>query len=207
MAIVGFGLATVTFGASIGLSVGGIALAVAGGSTAAGASIVDTAIEKSNVKHAQEQLARDYDDLNLISAIAKEIQEKIDDVRQQCPNISTAKVFGEGIFRTSTTGMRLGTIALNTLKIGTVALRLGSIASKSDAIAGSVLNFVLIPIDLAEIARSSYSLKNESQTKAIEKLNGIVEQLEQQKQAITELLQEQTQATATFCTGSESGLN
>ena len=42
IAITGFGLAPVTAGASIGLSVGGIAIAVAGGGTAAGASIADT---------------------------------------------------------------------------------------------------------------------------------------------------------------------
>ena len=57
---------------------------------------------------------------------------------------------------------------------------------------------VLIPIDLADIIRSSYSLAKGSQTNAIQKLNGRVKQLEQQKQDMTELLQEQTQATATL---------
>ena len=81
MAIAGFALAPVTFGTSIGLSVSGIFLAVAGGGTAAGASFTDMAIEKSNVKCVQEQLACDYDDLNLISAIAKKIKTKHDDIQ------------------------------------------------------------------------------------------------------------------------------
>ena len=129
MAITGFALAPFMLDASIGLSVGGIAL-------------VDTVIEKSSVSRAQEQLARDYDGLNLISAIAKEIEKKIDDVRQKCTDISTVKVLGEGILRTSTTGARLGTAAINTLKIGTVVLRVGSTIAKGVAMARIALNVV-----------------------------------------------------------------
>ena len=98
IAIVGFVLAPVTLGASIGLSVGGIALAVAGGGTAAGASIADAFLQKSNIKHVQDQLDRDYKQLEAISQTAKAIKRKIDSTRQKCPSISTAEfatVFGE----------------------------------------------------------------------------------------------------------------
>ena len=192
MAILGFGLAPVTFGASIGLSVSGIALAVAGGSTAAGASIADIVIQKSNVKHAQEQLTRDYDQLEAIQEIAKKTKDKIDAIRQECQGVGKAQfaaVFGEvftqGFVRTSNLGMRLAELAVfGTLEVGAVAVRVGGAAAKGIAAAGIVLNVLLIPIDLIEIVRSSFSLARGSQTKAIKRLTEIVEQLEEQKKTI-----------------------
>ena len=53
MAIAGLALAPVTFGVSMGLSAGGMALAAAGGTTAAGVSIADIGIQKSNMMHTQ----------------------------------------------------------------------------------------------------------------------------------------------------------
>ena len=197
MAIAGFALAPFTFGASVGLSVGGIFLAVAGGGTAAGASFTDMAIEKSNVKRAQEQLARDYDDLNLICALAKEIEKQIDDERQQCED-NTIRKAAEGIFQGGAIGLKLAqTTVVNALKIGTTVLRIGGAAAKGVAAAGVAANVLLIPVDLVEIVLSSHSLANGSQTKAIKRMNKIVVQLEEQKRAIAEILQEQTQDTAT----------
>ena len=206
LAITGFALAPVTLGVSIGLSVGGIALAVAGGGTAAGASITDTVIEKSKVKHAQQQIRDDYDQLHTIQVVAKVIKcNATTDGREKYLAVGEGKLvamFGEvltqGFLRASNVGVRVAEIAaFNTLEMGAAALRVGGAAAKGVASAGIVLNAVLIPIDLIEIVRSSISLARGSQTKAIKKLNDIVEQLEQQKEAITELLQEQTQETAT----------
>ena len=197
MAIVGFAIAPFTFGASIGLSVSGIALAVAGGGTAAGASIADIVIQKSNVKHAQEQLARDYDQLNAIRELAETIKKKIDDIKQQCQGVSPAQfvvVFGEvltqGVVRTGNLGMRLAELAVfGTLEIGAAAVRVGGAAARGIAAAGIALNVVLIPIDLIEIVRSSVSLAKGSQTKAIKQLTDIAVQLEEQKQAIKQQAQ------------------
>ena len=197
MAIVGFAIAPVTLGASIGISVTGIALAVAGGSTAAGASIADIVIQKSNVKQAQEQLTRDYDQLNAIREIAEAINEKIEDIKQQCHGVSPAQfaaVFGEvltqGVVRTGNVGIKIAEVALfTTLEIGATAVRVGGAAARGIAAAGIALNVVLIPIDLIEIVRSSISLAGGSQTKAIERLTEIVVELEEQKKAIEQLRQ------------------
>ena len=195
IAIVGFGLAPVTFGASIGLSVGGIALAAAGGGTAAGASITDIFIQKSKIKHVQDQLDRDYQLLDKISQTAKEIKKEIDGTRRKCPGISTrqfAVIFGEvftqGIARTTNVAVRLAELGVyGTLEIGVLALRVGGAAAKGIAAAGIVLTVVLIPIDIAEIIRSSISLKKGSQTKAIKQLTDTVKQLKEQKAAIENL--------------------
>ena len=197
IAIVGFGLAPVTLGASLGLSVSGIALAVVGGGTAAGASIADTFLQKSNIKHVQDQLAYDYQQLDAISQTAKEIEKVIDGTRQKCPGMSTrefAAVFGEvftqGIARTTNVAVKLAELGVySTLEIGAFALRVGGAAARGIAAAGIVLNVILIPIDIAEIIRSSFSLAKGSQTKAIKQLTDTVKQLKKQKAAIEDLLE------------------
>ena len=203
MAIAGFAIAPITFGASVGLSVPGIALAVAGGGTAAGASIADTVIQKSNVRQAQEQLRDDYDQLHTIYVIDKVIENNVTIAERHNCRVGKDKlvgVFGEvltqGFLRASNVGVRVAEIAaFNTLEIGAAAVRVGGAAAKGIAAAGIALNAVLIPIDLIEIVRSSVSLAKGSQTKAIKKLTDIVEQLEEQKKAIAAALENQTHAT------------
>ena len=198
IAIVGFGLAPVTLGASIGLTVGGIAMAVAGGTTAAGASIADTVIQKLNVKQAQEHLKEDHDQLHTIQMIAKIIDSNsaAAGAREESPGVDNNRVIGEvlgqGFIRASTVGVRTAEMAVsNTLEIGASALRIGGTAAKSLAAVGLVLNVVLIPIDLIEIVRSSVSLAKGSQTKAVEKLKELVEQLKQQLREVKSITYQQ----------------
>jgi hypothetical protein len=217
IAIAGFGLAFVTLGASIGLTVPGIALAVAGGSTAAGASIADTIIQKSNVKKAQEQLKDDYDQLYTIQVIAKIIDNDTaaaTDARKECPEVGKKGVVGEvlahGVLRAGNIGVRAAEIAVsNSLEIGAAALRIGGAAARSVAVVGLVLNVALIPIDLIEIVRSSLSLKKGSQTKAVKQLKGIGEQLQQQlsklKPTIYENAQDHTRDSERDQAGTGSG--
>ena len=194
MAITGFILAPFTFGASIGLSVSGVALAVAGGGTAAGASVADLVIQKSNVKYAQELLTCDYKQLNIISEIAGAIRNEIEDVRRKSPDGISAtqfvavfgEVFTQGVVRTSYVGVRIAELAVSGI----------GAAVRGVAAAGIILNLIMIPLDLIEIVRSSISLAKGSRTKAMNTLTNVVVQLKQQKLAITELLQEQTRATA-----------
>ena len=199
MAIAGFAIAPITFGASIGLPVLGVTLAVAGGSTAAGASIADTVIQKSNVKQAQQQLRDDYDQLHTINVIAKVIKSNdTSDERQECPGVAKNQLFtlGEvltqGFLRASNVGMKAAEItAFNTLEIGATAVRVGGAAAKGVATAGIILNAVLIPIDLIEIVRNSVSLAKGSKTKAIKTLIDIVEKLEKQKETMAAALENQ----------------
>ena len=186
IAILGFGLAPVTLGGSIGLTAGGIAMAVAGGGAVASSSIVDTIIQKSNVKQAQQHLREDYDQLHTIQVITK-IRNTVvaTNERKECPGMRRRRVVGEvlgqGFIRASTVGVRTAEIAAaHTLEIGAAALRVGGTAARSVAAVGLVLNVVLIPINLVEIVRSSVSLAKGSQTKAVEKLIEIVKQLKQQ---------------------------
>ena len=200
IAILGFGLAPVTLGASIGLTATGIAIAVAGGGTVAGASITDTIIEKLKVKQAQEHLKVDYDQLHTIQVIAKIIDSNTaaaTGVREECPNVDkkvVGEVLGQGFLRASTVGVRTAEMAVsNTLEIGATALRVGGTAARSIAVVGLVLNVALIPIDLAEIVRSSVSLAKKSQTEAVKKLTEKAEQLKQQLRELSSAIYQQAE--------------
>jgi uncharacterized spore protein YtfJ len=192
MAILGIGLAPVTLGASIGLSVSGIALAVAGGGTAAGASLTEAIIQKLNIDYVQAQLDHDDQLYGTISGTVQAIKKDIDGASKKCPGISTAEfaaVFEEVVLqnipRTSNVGVRIA--ELRAYEKGAVALNVGSAAAKGIIAAGTVLNATLLHIDIAEIIRSSFSLALGSQTTAIKKLTDILQQLKEQKAAIDDL--------------------
>ena len=190
LAIVGFALTPVTFGASLGLSIGGVALAAAGGATAAGASIADVAIQKSNVNFAQEQLHKDHEKLESINKMVDELNARIENLSRECPSNAGAKILitellAQGSIRAGNIGLRVTEAALSSsLEVGAAALRVGGVAAKGIAAAGLVLNVALIPIDLVEIVRSSHSLAKGSKTKAIEELRDIATKLESEKQEI-----------------------
>jgi hypothetical protein len=99
IAITGVRLVPATGGVlSLGLLVGGMALAVAGGGTAVGASIADVFLQHFNVERVQDQLAYDYQLLDEISQTAKAIKNEIDGAQQRCPGVGArefAAVFGE----------------------------------------------------------------------------------------------------------------
>ena len=192
MAIVGFGLAPVTFGASIGLSAAGIVIAVAGGAAVAGASVADIFIEKSNLKEVQDRLDRDFKQVKAIQGIAERIEKIIQKIREKCPNVSAttfiavfAEVFAQGLVQTGRVGIKIAEfIVLGSLEIGAAALRVGGAAAKGIAGAAIAINIVLIPIDIIEIVRSGINLAKGSQTKAIEKLNALASELEDQKKSL-----------------------
>ena len=177
-------MAPATAGLSLSLPVIGAALAVAGGGATVGASIADVLIQKSNVQQAQQQLTRDYEQLYVISALATAIQRRVDDEREreQCQGISTPKLHVRA---------ELG-VAL-TQDIFRTGIRIASIGGTVATITGVVTNMITIPFDLIEIVRSSSSLANGSETDAVKELSKIVEQLEQEKEAIARIQEEQDQ--------------
>jgi hypothetical protein len=191
-AIVGIALTPFTFGASVGLIVGGAVLAVAGGSTAAGATIANHFLQKNGIEHIQDQLDRVLQLHNTISQTAKDIKQEIDDAIQRCPDISAcefADVFEEvilqGVSRTSNIAVRVAELgAYGTMEKGAVALRVGSPAANGIVAAGTILHTTLLPINLAQIILSSFNIAKGSQTKAIDQLTDTVQQLKEQKKAI-----------------------
>ena len=159
-----------------------------GGATAAGASIVDTLIEKSNIKDIQKQLDDDNLQVEVIQQMAKDIQEAIETTQANI-QVGSAVTIGiqvvTGAARIGNVGMKATEIAASgTLQLGAAALRAGGSAAKGVARVALGLNIVMIPIDLAEIIRSGYRLRNGSLTEAVEKLNTLAVQLQEQMESL-----------------------
>ena len=186
--IAGFALAPFTLGGSLSVSVLGLGASVLGGATAAGASIVDTLIEKSNIKDIQKQLDDDNLQVEVIQQMAKDIQEAIETTQANI-QVGSAVTIGiqvvTGAARIGNVGMKATEIAASgTLKLGAAALRAGGSVAKGVAGVALGLNIVMIPIDLAEIMQSGYRLRNGSLTEAVKKLNTLAVQLQEQMESL-----------------------
>ena len=193
VAIVGFALTPVTLGASLGLSIAGIGVAVAGGATAVGASIADTVIERHNIKGIQNKLDDDFKKLKELNDLAEELKRIVEETERQCPTLKSSEVFGLFTVSALNFGVRAGNIAFKAAELGVVGgLEIGVIALRSASIAARAISGVaigasalLIPIDLAEIIRSIYSMaKHNNKTKSVRKLEEYVDELIEQKERI-----------------------
>ena len=201
IAILGFALAPVTFGASLGLTIGGVAIATAGGATAAGASIVDIVIAKTGVKEAQEQIDFDQNKLKEIALIQDQIREQNERIREKCPDLKEVDIFRvtdvfsyvQGIARAGNLAFRVGEAAgISALEFGSLGLRAAGVAARAVATAGIVLNVVIIPLDIIEIVRSGWNIAHGNETKASKQLREKANELEEQKNEICDQMNLQT---------------
>ena len=191
MAITGFALAPVTLGASLGLSIAGIGVAVAGGATAVGASIADTVIEKKTIKGIQQKLNDDFERQKDLNSMALKLKNIVKETTRQCSDLKKKEVLGLLSFTAIQVGIRAGNIVFKSAELGVVGgIEVGIIALRSASIAARAISGVaigataiLIPIDLAEIARSIYSMaKNKNRTKSVKQLEEYVKELKEQKE-------------------------
>lgn len=167
LAILGFGLAPVTFGGSIALSAVGIGIAVAGGVTAAGASIADIAIEKSNMKDVQQQINRDYEELKAILELTDKMNIIISETKSLCPDIDNSTF---AILIADVSVIKGGRLRI------TAALTIGGTAERSIACIAS--NIAFTPIDVIAIVRNGWKLGSE--TKVVIKLREVAAEMEKQ---------------------------
>lgn len=159
LAITGVALTPVTFGASLGLVVGGVAIAAAGGATAVGATIADKAIEIIKSSNVQAQLNHDFYELQQISNLTKAIDEIPENTRVKCQvsNEAIQSVFSNALMQSSFN----------------LILQAPSLAS--------VLQVGIEPFNVIE---HLHSLSKGSVTKMVQELRRNAIELEKQKQAI-----------------------
>ena len=182
MAITGFALTPVTAGVSLGLSIAGIGVAMAGGATAVGASIADTVIERHNIKGIQKRLDEDFKKLRELNAMAEELNRMVEESEGKCFKLKKLEVAGllaMSLFKTTEFGVMGG------LRIGMAVARGASIAARAISLVAIGASALLIPIDLLEIARSIHSMaKDKNRTKSVQQLEDFIKDLKEQKDKI-----------------------
>lgn len=157
MALVGLALIPVTFGGSMALMVGGVALSTVGGVTATGAGIADIPIQLRGIEDAKEHYEREQRKLEKVMNLSRKIEQFMDETTQQCRNVD-ANLIKEFL---------MGTIHLD----------------KSQVAAGMALKF-LIPINLVQMVRAAVNMKKGNETSAVKKLREFQENLKSQKKKI-----------------------
>ena len=177
MVAVGLILLPFTIGGSTALLVGGAATATAGGSAIAAATIVDEIIKKLKVKDVQEKFDRGREQLESIHKQMKAINERINEIRQNCRDASMDdfnEVFGK-ILRL------IGLLESVDPESGSTDTAL--ITIPTSMVVSRMVQTPMI-IDLTSIVTMSLGLAIGSQRNAIKKLEKIVEQLENEKEVI-----------------------
>ncbi|XP_032837184.1 apolipoprotein L3-like [Petromyzon marinus] len=173
MSIVGLALIPVTFGASLGLIIGGAAIGVAGGITGAGASIALTVLNRMDSTEAQELLTQDTE----LSVRLHEAMVRLN---------RAAAGSGESM---SPGSLNLPQVAKNITQISIAAatvvedVAVGALRGTAGAalrVTGFVLSSVFLVVDLASVVHSSLHLSNGSPSEVADQLQEVVDSLQGQ---------------------------
>jgi len=92
VAVVGFGLIPVTFGASLALTIVGTAIGVAGGATSAGATIADMVKTRNGTKEAERVIKADQEQTEEINDILRLMARMIERIESEHSAVSRANV-------------------------------------------------------------------------------------------------------------------
>lgn len=182
---VGFGLAFVTFGASLILSAVGLGVAVAGGVTSAGSMIAEVCIQKDTFKSAQKIIDDDREATEAIEEQLKVVETKANKIITE--NTIKAGLAGASVVKNFVEtglkfGARIASIAAN--ESGEALFRGLSVAGKVFHIGGFVFSAALLPLDLYTLVTSSIKIdaarkgKKDKEPDAVKKLREMADDLE-----------------------------
>lgn len=171
VAVVGFGLIPVTFGASLALTIVGTAIGVAGGATSAGATIADMVKTKAGTKEAERVIKADQEQTEEINDILRLMAKMIERIESEHSAVSRANILtlmlrgGQGVGYIGSLVAKFTVEGLEIARVGVVAgLRLAGAGGV--AIAGGVVSALLIPMDIADIAYNATKLHKKSDSNA-----------------------------------------
>ena len=193
VAVVGFGLIPVTFGGSLALTIVGAAIGVAGGTTSAVATVTDIVKAKVCTKKAQEVIKADQEKTAEINDILEEIAREIERMQCESHSYSATKILALMLRGSQGIGY-IGSLVAKFTVEGLEIARVGAVAGArlagagGVAIAGGVVSFLLMPMDIADIAYNATKLYKKSDSNATKWLSQHIEELEQQQVEINKIL-------------------
>ncbi|KAM9123533.1 uncharacterized protein ACDP82_013565 isoform 1-T2 [Pangshura tecta] len=171
--IVGLCLAPVTFGASLIVSLTGLAVSTAGGLTSAAATTTDLVASKVKKETVEKLLRECQADLENIKDYTESITEKIQSLKDYENS--------ERVFAFSHIGSGAGRSVLNTIKMvkaGQLLANVGRIAKLAGA-GTFILTSVTLGLDVFFVAKDSMELHKGAKTELAAKIREIVNEIEQ----------------------------
>ena len=210
LAIGGILAAPFTFGTSMALTAGGVALGVGGGTATATASIVEVSKTKSICEKAQEALNNSteafrkmfsqYDD---IIDICKDLDEQVEQLCQwndeEILAVASAAVNGTAVTTKGVSyAIATSRIAARLIRTGELGVTSGKLATSffnngaklSSRALGVVLTAVAIALDIVSIVDSAKKLSDGSNSESSKKLFEIANELETENTSISKLISE-----------------
>jgi hypothetical protein len=198
---IGFGLAFFTFGSSLTLTLGGAAIAGAGGITAAGAQLFDWSVGLKKAKIIQQQLNEDADLYNKMAqklhdlAVIKELHSLDRDTTLDYAIKAGGRTLSVGqLFKYLTKSVVYNTDG-STLAKGvrgasgamTTAASITTGLSPIISIGGFVFCMVTVPLDVYFIFKDAKQLHNKTPAEVSEKLLPVIDKLETELLEVTAL--------------------
>ncbi|XP_028390987.1 uncharacterized protein LOC114515865 [Dendronephthya gigantea] len=184
---IGGGIAAIfTFGASLVLTGVGIAVAVAGGTTVAGAEIANHLLRSTNVKMVNKVLEVDREETQNLQDLLKKIDEFAEkfkfsgkDFAKPCVKMGfqTGRVIGATVQLTKSIVSEAGETLFKTL--GT--------ASRVLHVAGLVTSFITLPIDIHTIVATALEVHKGSIPDAVKHIQNLVQQLEDEMDNVPDI--------------------
>ncbi|TFJ98126.1 A-kinase anchor protein 8-like [Platysternon megacephalum] len=179
--IIGLCLAPVTFGASLIVSLTGLAVSTAGGLTSAAATTTDLVASKVK-KETVEKLLR------VCQAELEHIQDYTESITEKIQNLQDYENSGF-VFAFSHIGSGAGRSVLNTIKMvkaGQLLANVGRIAKFAGAATG-ILTTVTLGLDVFFVARDSMELHKGAKTELAAKIREIVNEMERMIDQVNEM--------------------
>ena len=202
-AVAGLALIPVTLGGSLGLTVAGAAVGVAGGVTSIGAILAKIGICKAKLKKVEEIIEVDKQ----LSVQVNELSEKLEAIATELlkahdnPNVTREEVIvsllqGGKFLRMGLAATRTGVSVSQVAKAGGTAAVQGAIlagritgaAARVVAVAavGGVVSVLILPLDIYELVSNSYKLSQNSVSRAVELIDEQLVLLKQERDNLQE---------------------
>ena len=188
----------------------GVALSVTGGGASAGASIADVVISKLKLSDIQRHIDADNEKLKKLiqhqneacSSHGNHLYENNEFIEATFSVASSVGRAGSGAAAITYTGGRavamvaaagkdvvqVGKVGGGIAKGGAAAMRLGSVALQGAAVAGIAIEFIVIPLNVAEIIMSGVSLYKGSETKASRQLREKANEYQEQMEFVSKMI-------------------
>ena len=170
LGIVGFGLAFVTFGASLGVAIPGAILTASGGVTVAGAEIGYQVVSNSKLKEANRACSNDRKLMEELGQLGEEFGKTLSSLAERYETteenvFQLLKIAQPGAYNTykfidGFAGVtRTIQAAATAVRVGQATARTALVGStRVFGVAGVVFDAVFIPVDLAVMIKSSYDV-------------------------------------------------